>query len=108
MLNFLLKMKVSQMASSAKSLVSGTGCKCKVESFGAYDVDPRLLVFAVQVPTDAERDKLRSREALVQALKLLPAKSGWPEAARNDVVFDIESQETVDRENEGNWSFRYG
>jgi hypothetical protein len=108
MLKFLLKLKVGNIESAAKRLVTATGCKCKMRAYGAYDVDPRLLGIVIQVATDAERDKLKSRAGLTQALKALPAQNGWPENACADVSIEIESHETVDRDNDGNWSVRYG
>jgi len=60
------------------------------------------------VAKDADREKLKERPALAEALKELPRKHGWPAAAAADVVFHVESQETVDRENEGNWAYRFG
>jgi hypothetical protein len=67
MFNFLPKKKVSNIAEEAQTLVRRTGgAACTILSLGAYDVDPRLLVFVVQVAKDA------------------------------------------DRENEGNWAYRFG
>lgn len=109
MLNFLLKKKVAKIAEEAQTVVRRIGGgACTILSLGAYDVDPRLLMFVVQVAKDADRDKLKERPALAEALKELPKKHGWPADACDDVVFNIESQETVDRENEGNWAYRFG
>jgi hypothetical protein len=109
MLNFLLKKKVTRIADETKTVVRRIGgANCTVLSLGAYDVDPRLLVYVVQVATDAERNKLKERPALADSLRELPAKNGWPDSACEDVTFHVESQETVDRENEGNWGYRYG
>lgn len=109
MLNFLLKKKVANIAEEAQTVVRRTGgATCTILSLGAYDVDPRLLMFVVQVAKDADREKLKERPALAEALKELPKKHGWPKDALDDVVFHIESQETVDRENEGNWAYRFG
>ena len=108
MLKFVLKRKVDSIAATARKLITTQGCKCTVAVYGAYDVDARLLVVVMQVPTDAEREKLKTRPGLLQNLKDLPAKEGYPADACNDVVLEIQSQETVDRENEGNWSYRYG
>lgn len=40
-------------------------------------------------------------------MKTLLEKFNWPIQARANVTFDIESQETVDRENNGNWWYHY-
>jgi hypothetical protein len=109
MFSFLLKKKVAHIAEDAQTIVRRTGgATGTILALGAYDVDPRLLMFVVQVAKDADREKLKERPALAEALKELPKKHGWPADACGDVVFHIESQETVDREHEGNWAFRFG
>lgn len=107
MLKFMLHRKVEHMSAAAAKLVAANAVKCKTWSFGEYDVDPRLLVVVVQVATDAERDKLKGREPLLESFKKLPAEHGWPAEACADVVFEVESQETIDRKYEGNWAFRF-
>lgn len=85
MLKFMLHRKIDQMSAAAAKLVSGHAVKCKLWSFGEYGVDPRLL----------------------ESFKKLPAENGWPAESCADVVFEVESQETIDRKFEGNWSFRF-
>jgi hypothetical protein len=59
------------------------------------------------VPTDEIRDAMKSNKELVLSFSSLLEIYNWPKPVRNEVVFDIESQETVDRENNGNWWYHY-
>ncbi len=107
MLKFLLKRKVGNIEEAARKLAFANACKCTLWSYGEYDIDARLLVMVVQTATDEEREKLKSRPQFIQALKELPAKHSWPDEACADVVFEIESQQTVDRDFAGNWQQRF-
>jgi len=78
-----------------------------VWSFGAYYIDPKYLVFVVGVQTDIEKEKLQLDLDFNNKIRELLKKFNWPEEARKHVVFDIESQENVNRENDGNWWYHY-
>ena len=106
-MKILLKWKIWRIESAIKGLIKAEGYKPLVWSFGAYYIDPKHLVFVVGVPTDEEKNKLKENNDFIQSLKSLLVKFGWPEKAREHVAFDIESQETVDRENNGNWWYHY-
>lgn len=103
----LLRWKISRIARSAARQIRARGVKCSVWWFGAYYLDPKHLVFVVCVDLDEQRDKLRSDKSVASSLNELLAKFNWPSAARPNVVFDIESHETVQRENGGNWWYHY-
>ena len=75
--------------------------------FGAYYIDPKHLVFVVGVQTGMQKDRLRANDAVMRRTRELLRRWRWPEAARPDVVFDIESQESVARESNGNWWHQY-
>ena len=107
-MKLLLKWKIWRIEKSIKTLVEGAGgISPMVWSFGAYYIDPKHLVFVIGVPSDEIRDKLKSNKELALSLINLLKKYKWPILARNEVVFDIESQETVDRDNNGNWWHHY-
>ena len=74
---------------------------------GAYDIDPKHLFFVIAVQTDRERDRLRADQQLSEQLRQALVTVDWPEAARPHVKFEIESDETVKRESEGNWYAHY-
>lgn len=106
-MNWLLKLKIWRIESSIKTLVKAAGCKPIVWSFGAYYIDPRYLVIVVGVPSDKERDSLRNDKRFLSEINALLVRFNWPIQSRAHVRFDIESQETVDRENNGNWWYHY-
>jgi hypothetical protein len=105
--NFALKWKIWRIESSIRRLLRRQGISPLVWSFGAYYIDPRHLVFVVGVPSDGERDLLKSDSSFGDSLRSLLKEYNWPAEARDHVMFDIESQETVDRENGGNWWLHY-
>lgn len=71
--------------------------------YGAYDIDPKDLVFWICVQTDDERDLLIVDDVLMRKLRGLFERYEYPEAARNKVHIGFESQQTVDRVSGGNW-----
>ena len=106
-MNLILKWKIWKIESALKNLVRAEGFKPMVWSFGAYYIDPKHLVFVVGVPTDDAKESLRSSSSFTASVTELLGRFNWPIQARPEVVFDIESQETVDRENNGNWWHHY-
>jgi len=106
-MKLLLKWKIWRIESALKNLVKAEGLKPTIWSFGAYYIDPKHLVFVVGVPTDEDKKNLRSNTAFSIRMRELLEKVNWPARARNKVIFDIESQETVNRENDGNWWYHY-
>jgi hypothetical protein len=106
-MNLLLKWKIKKIESALKELVRAEGYKPMVWSFGAYYIHPKHLVFVVGVPTDEGKAALKGNDFFIASMKTLLEKYNWPKHARPEVVFDIESQETVERENNGNWWYHY-
>ncbi len=76
-------------------------------SSGAYYIDPKHLVFIIAVPTDKSKRELKLNNSFTASMKALLETYNWPLRARASVIFDIESQETVDREHNGNWWYHY-
>jgi hypothetical protein len=102
-----LKWKIWRIEAALRSLLKEAKIKPHVWSFGAYFIHPKHLVFVVGVQTDIEKEKIKSDPDFNTAMKRLLVKFNWPEKARDNVVFDVESQETVNRENNGNWWYHY-
>jgi len=102
-----LKWKVWRIESALRGLLLAQSVKPLVWSFGAYYIDPKHLVFVLGVKTDEERDALKSNFAFLNESRELLVRFNWPTAARDKMHFDIESQETVDRETKGNWWYHY-
>ncbi len=99
-----LKRKVLDVESDIKALMKQYfKGRYWVTHYGAYDIDAKNLVYWICVDTDSERDKLRSDKSLNGELSEILIKRNYPEKARPLVGIDFESQQTVDRESDGNW-----
>lgn len=75
--------------------------------YGAYYIDPKHLVFWILVQSDKDKDYLKSNELLKQDLSDAFVKHDYPIEARRFVSVDFESQETVDRESNGDWYLHF-
>lgn len=78
------------------------GC-CKVFSFGAVDIDPKNLAVWITTDTDTQRDELLNNGALINQFRLVFRTAGYPGNAIQDICFEFESQQTVNRDFNGNW-----
>jgi len=106
-MKIFLKWKIWRIESEIRLLITKAGIKPNVWSFGAYYIDPKHLVFVVGVQTDEQKDQLKTDQNFNDKIRSLLEKYHWPNEARKHVSFDIESQETVDRETDGNWWYHY-
>ncbi len=77
--------------------------KFRIEWYGAYDIGPKNLVFWICVESDKMKSSFESDVTLMKQLRDLLDKYDYPLEARPHVVIGYESQETVDRESNGNW-----
>ena len=106
-MKLLLKWKIWRIELALKKLIRAEGYDPIVWSYGAYCINSKHLVFVVGVLTDKAKNSLKGNDLFTDSLKGLLERYNWPERARASVVFDIESQETVEREANGNWWHHY-
>ena len=78
-----------------------------VTHFGANRIHPKHLVYWIVVGSDHEKCRLEADSALMAALRSLLVKYDYPNEGRNGVHIGFESQETVDRESNGNFYYHW-
>ena len=61
------------------------------------------LVYCICVELDAEKERLAADTALYAELRELLTRYNYPAEGRGEVYIGFESQETVDRESDGDW-----
>lgn len=103
-----IKRKILDIEDDLKRIIQPV-CNEKVNVvwYGAYDINPKHLVFWVCVHTDAMKNELISNKTLYKQLRDLLQKHNYPEEARPHVHIGFESQETVDRTSGGNWYYHF-
>jgi hypothetical protein len=106
-MRLLLEWKVLRIEYALKSLLKEFGIQANVWSFGAYYIDPRRLAFVIAVPLDIDRAAVQNNRAFISRVEKLLVLFNWDVAARDQVRFHVESQETVDREDNGNWLYHF-
>jgi hypothetical protein len=99
-----MKRKIQNIVDEIKFIVNPI-CKEKfgIECFGAYDVNPEYLVIWICVESDECKLKLESNTELHNRLRNTLVKHDYPYEAISSVHIGFESQETVNRESNGNW-----
>jgi len=108
MSDLLLKQKILDIKQDIEYIVSQYSSeKFWIDWYGAYDINPRFLVFWICIRTDHLKSKLISNGELMSNLRNLLEKHDYPAQARQFVSIGFESQETVDRESKGNWYYHF-
>ena len=103
-----LKRKILDVRDEMKNIVSKVCDEdVRIDWFGAYDISPKHLVFWICVQTDKTKEKLIANKELYLQLHGLLEKYNYPQEARKSVFIGFESQETVERESDGNWYHHY-
>jgi hypothetical protein len=74
-----------------------------VTHYGANNIHPKHLVYWIVVGSDYEKHRLEADSGLMAVLRSLLMKYDYPIEGRDGVHIGFESQETVDRESNGNF-----
>ncbi|HWZ34736.1 MAG TPA: hypothetical protein VNW51_01180 [Mucilaginibacter sp.] len=99
-----LKKKILQIKKAIKRTASSASDESvTILWYGAYDIDPKHLIYWITIKSDNQKNRLESDKELHRKLRNLLIEYDYPENARDSVGIEFESQETVDRESNGNW-----
>lgn len=103
-----LKRKIMDIKDEMKKVVSGY-CNENfwIEYYGAYEIHPKNLVYWICVNSDTMKLSLRNNAELVNKLKRILVKFDYPKEGISYVGIDFESQETVNRESNGDWYLHF-
>ena len=78
-----------------------------IDSYGAVDIDPKHLVIWICVQSDRMKDRLAVEPDLPNEIRSILIKNNYPHQSVDEVYIGIESQETVDRESDGDWYLHF-
>ncbi|MCE3295139.1 MAG: hypothetical protein K0R65_853 [Crocinitomicaceae bacterium] len=103
-----LKRKILNVEDDIKKIIT-LNCEESffINRYGAYDIDPKNLVFWICVKSDAQKLNLSTNKDLTGTLYNLLTKYDYPKEAIPFVHIGFESQETVDRESGGDWYLHF-
>jgi hypothetical protein len=101
------RIAIYRLCRHAKQQAARRGVHASVTWFGAYYIHPRHLAVIVRVPVDRDKAKLSSDSTFLTDLRNKLIAVNYPTEGRESVAFEVESQETVDREFNGNWYYRF-
>lgn len=101
---FTTRLAISRLCRATERVAQAHGVKVSgITWFGAYEIHPKYMVVLIRVETDRDKQKLNQDVAFQTALRAQLAAVSYPPEGRDGVAFDVESQETVDREWDGDW-----
>ena len=93
-----LKRKIEIIEEEMKNLIAaGFDEKFFLFHYGAYEINPKHLVFWICIDTDRTKERLEGDKQLNSQLKNILVKNKYPKEAITNVYIGFESQETVDR-----------
>ncbi len=94
---------ITKTEKAVKELARQKYKSCNVLSFGATDIDPKHLAIWITTDTDSQRDILSKDASFKEAVRGILRENGYPERAIPFVGITFESEETVQRDYDGNW-----
>jgi len=104
----LIKKKILDIKADIEKLIQ-PACSERffVDWYGAYDINPKHLVYWICVQSDKMKNRLNENVELITALRVLLEKYEYPSESQKFVHIGFESQETVNRESKGNWYYHF-
>ena len=103
-----LKRKIKTIEEEMKKILSmNFDKKFSILHYGAYDIDPKHLVFWICVDTDEIKEQLQNNDELNKELRNVLIRNNYPKEAIDSVYIGFESQVTVDRESNGDWYLHF-
>jgi hypothetical protein len=77
----------------------------KVSSMGMSSIDPQYFCVLINVGRDSEKNELLQDKKLEGEIRQIALNAGYPPDSVPLISFSIESQQTVDRDFNGNWFY---
>ena len=104
----LIKRKILDIKADIEDLVQPL-CTERffVDWYGAYDINPKHLVYWICVQTDKMKNQLAANIQLMTSLRDVLARHQYPTESREFVHIGFESRQTVNRESQGNWYYHF-
>jgi hypothetical protein len=72
---------------------------------GMSSIDPQYLCILINVDTDSEKTQLLEDKELEKNVRQVALDAGYPAQSVPLIGISIESQQTVDRDWQGNWFY---
>jgi hypothetical protein len=101
------RVAIFRLCRRAKQQAEHRGVRASITWFGVYYIHPKHLAVIIRVGTDQDKGKLSNDPTFMVSLGNEMAAVNYPIEGRESVAFEVESQETVDREFNGNWYYRF-
>lgn len=95
--------KIRMLEKELKIIVENSCNKVHVFSFGAIDSEPKYLTVWIVAETDNVKNIIINTLEINKKFEDILIKIDCHEDAKKHITFTVESQETVDRDYEGNW-----
>ena len=93
--SWVTRVSITMVATAIKRHAKACGYEVTVNWFGAYDVDPRQLVFWLWAASDEEKKQIERDEEFWVKLRSFLVQYRYPEEGRAGVFFGVESKEAL-------------
>ncbi len=94
---------IHRVRANVRAILSKQYPDATVGSYGQTGADPRPFVVTINTSRDRERDEIRRDPLLRDRFRQALVDADYPASAIPRVGFDVQSQQTVDRDFGGDW-----